>query len=87
MGLVRAAMALRVKYRLPQKMHLPLSLLGVHQMNRGGVYPMSETVTGLGLRILAGGFSKEEANHQGVCVEEAPPRALGGKPLGEIRAI
>ena len=71
-GLIRQAMALRVKHRKPQKQNVPLSVLGVHQMNRGGVCPMSETVTKLGLKIVAGGFSKEEANHQGVCVEEPP---------------
>ena len=33
---------------------------------------MEETVMNLGLSILSGGFSVDEANHEGVCVQEVP---------------
>ena len=33
---------------------------------------MEETVMSLGLSILSGGFSVDEANHEGVCVQEVP---------------
>ena len=41
MGLIRRAMAYRVKYRVPNadgslKKQMSLSLLGVHPVNRGG---------------------------------------------------
>jgi len=80
-GVIREAMAYRVKYRVSGgKQKLPLRLLGVHQMNRGGVYPMSETVQTLGRNILVSGFSKEEANHHGVVVEEAPAGTFMANP-------
>ena len=71
LGLIRQAMAYRVKYRViaangAHKRKLPLSLLGVHNRNRGGVYPSPETVENLGLKLLSVGFSSEEANHEGV---------------------
>ena len=72
-GLVRAAMALRVKYRVSgERKHISLSRLGVHPMNRGGVYPQPDTVRNLGLELLNTGFNENEANHEGVCVEEVP---------------
>ena len=45
MGLIRRAMAYRVKYRVQNadgslKKQMSLSLLGVHPLNRGGVYCM-----------------------------------------------
>ena len=57
MGLIRRAMAFRVKYRVAnadgsQKRCMALSLLGVHAQNRGGVYPSPETVHNLGLSLL-----------------------------------
>jgi hypothetical protein len=33
---------------------------------------MEETVMNLGLSILSGGFSVDEASHDGVCVQEIP---------------
>ena len=72
-GLVRKAMAYRVKYRLPgQRRKIPLSRLGVHPQNRGGVYPQPDTVRNLGLKIIIKGFNQSEADHEGVCVEEMP---------------
>ncbi len=76
-GLIRKAMAFRVKYRVVEHggAHMrcmPLSLLGVHKLNRGGVYPSPDTVQNLGLKLLEVGFSMDEANHEGVCVQELP---------------
>jgi len=74
-------MAYQVKYRLSGgKQTLPLRLLGVRQISRGGVYPMSETVQTLGRNILVSGFSKEEANHHGVVVQEAPAGTFDANP-------
>ena len=77
-GAVRKAMALRVKYRIVDglegtKKEIPLALLTVQPMNRAGMYPNGETVYNLCKKILKGGFSCEEANHAGVCVQEVPP--------------
>jgi hypothetical protein len=33
---------------------------------------MEETVMNLGVSILFGGFSVDEASHEGVCVHEVP---------------
>ena len=76
-GLIRQAMAYRAKCRvkLPgndRRKRIPLALLGVHRMNRGGQYPQSETVRNLGVNILLRGFNESEANHERVCVEEVP---------------
>ncbi len=76
-GLIRKAMALRVKYRVllhgnRKKKRIPLALLGVHKMNRGGVYPQEDTVANLGVNLLTKGFNEDEANHAGVCVPEVP---------------
>ena len=77
MGIIRKAMALRVKYRVAsatgaKKRRIPLALMGVHNMNRGGVYPNGERVANLAVELLKVGFSEEEANHEGVCVQEVP---------------
>ena len=61
LGLIRRAMAFRVKYRVQDgsgktKRHLALSLLGVHKLNRGGVYPSPDTVVNLGLKLLGAGL-------------------------------
>ena len=69
-GLIRRALVLRDKYRVdPEKDVVPLTILGVHPPNRAGVYPMEDTVMSLGLSILSSGFSVEEAQHEGVCVQ------------------
>ena len=50
-GLIRKAMAMRVKYRVRQgdaPILVPLFLMCVHPSNRGGVYPQPDTVEGLG---------------------------------------
>ena len=77
MGIIRKAMALRVKYRVAsatgaKKRRIPLALMGVHNMNRGGVYPNGDRVVNLAVDLLKSGFSEEEANHEGVCVQEVP---------------
>ena len=72
-GLIRRALVLRAKYRIhAEKDRIPSSISGVHPFNRAGLYPMEETVMNLGLSILSGGFSVDEANHEGVCVQEVP---------------
>ena len=71
-GLVRRAMAFRVKYRVSEKLEISLSRLGVHPQNRGGMYPQPDTVRNLGLKTTTKGFNQSEANHEGVSVEEMP---------------
>ena len=72
-GLIRRALVFRAKYREhPEKRQILVSILGVHPLNRSGVYPMEETVMNLGMTILGIGFSVDEANHEGVCVQEVP---------------
>ena len=76
MGCVREAMAFRVKYRLADeqraKRRLHLEMLCVSKQNRAGQYPMPLTVANLGIGIFQDGFDPEEANHEGVCVQEVP---------------
>ena len=50
----------------------PFEHIGVHPFNRAGLYPMEETVMNFGLPNLSGGFSVDEASHEGVCVQEVP---------------
>ena len=73
MGLVRKAMAYRVKYRVSlSKKKIALSRLAVHPHHRGGMYPQPDAVRNLGAQIMATGFNGSEADHEGVCVEEVP---------------
>ena len=73
MGLVREAMAFRVKYRTSSsKKRIALARLAVHPHSRGGIYPQPDTVRNLGVQIMATGFNGGEADHEGVCVEEMP---------------
>ena len=75
MGIIREAMAYKVKYRPngeKKVVRLPIVLLGIHKMNRGGVYPAAERVKKLGIDILKWGADRDEADHNGVCVEEVP---------------
>ena len=75
---VTAAMAWRVKYRKTTsdgkvlRVKLPVGGLGVHYKNRGGVYPAGVRCKSLCEETVDVGFSKEEINHAGVSVEEAP---------------
>ena len=72
-GLIRQAMAFRVKYRLDgRKKPISLARLGVHPQNRGGMYPQPDIVRNLGVKIMATGFNQSEAIHEGVSVEEMP---------------
>ena len=82
-GLVRQAMAFRVKYRVAKKV-ISLSRMGVHPQNRGGIYPQPDTVRNLGVEIMATGFNQSEAIHEGVSVEEMPfsERAKHGRSGG-----
>jgi hypothetical protein len=44
---------------------------------------MEETVMNLGLSILSSGFSVQEANHEGVCVQEVPPEEKNSDALNK----
>ena len=85
-GLIRRAMACRVKYRVKSaagltKRRMGLSLLGVHPRNRGGVYCTDTTVQNLGFGLLEKGFSVGEANREGVCAQEVPASERSKDPL------
>ena len=79
-GILRAAMAYRVKYRkeilcegkLQHFTRLMPRQLCPHNKNRGGVYPNENAVRDLGVGLLDQYFLQEEADHLGVCVEEVP---------------
>ena len=79
-GVIREAMALRVKYRTGKQKFM-LRAMGVHPQNRGGNYPKGSVVKNLGVKIGDGGFSTEEANHAGVCVEEIPASQRTEDPM------
>ena len=56
-GLMRKAMAWKVKYRVEveggqtkRRLHVPF--LGVHKNNRGGVYPQPDVVKALGVNLI-----------------------------------
>ena len=82
-GLIVQGMAYRVKYRKVDsqgrivKIWIAVRNLGAHTRNRGGVYPAGERCKNLCIAVLQTGFTKEESNHAGVCVEERPPGANG----------
>jgi hypothetical protein len=88
---MRKAMALRVKYRrqhkvgskFVSKIRLAVRTLAVHMKNRAGVYPNGEVCKGLGKYLLQEGFSREEADHAGVCVENVP-KNLQSKEVKDI---
>ena len=82
MGLTRRSLMLRAKYRMAENCFILVSILGVHPLNRSGVYPMEETVMNLGMTILEIGFSVDEANHEGVCVQEVPADEAKNVTLG-----
>ena len=67
---------MRVKYRVETKGRfkrpIHVGMLCVHKSNRGGQYPQAGTVENLGITIFTEGFDAEEANHEGVCVQELP---------------
>ena len=78
-GVIRQAMAYRVKYRITDTANpcrIQTSQMGVHNCNRAGVYPQFDRVRGLGNDLLDWGFSAEEADHVGVCVQEVPASEL-----------
>jgi len=77
-GQVTKAMAWRVKYRKLDKdadaikIKLAVQALGVHPMNRGGVFPSGSRCKHLCQEVFEAGFVKEEVNHAFVVVEEVP---------------
>ncbi len=78
-GSIRYAMAMKVKYRKHKKV-VQLALLGVHPSSRAGVYPGPDRVVQLGIKILLEGCNPNEANHEGVCVQEVPPEMRAHRP-------
>ena len=54
------------------KKRFHINIMGVHPRNRGGVYPNDSRCKGLGKKIALWGADQEEADHNGVCVEEIP---------------
>ena len=56
----------------------------MHPENRGGVYPQGDDVKQLAIRLAKAGFSQEEADHQGVCVQEPPAAAVAAPPAGAV---
>ena len=93
-GIIRQAMAYRVKYRRWFKepgskkdtrfLNISVRQLVVSRANRGGAYPNEETVRNLGIWIADNGFSQDEADHNGVCVEEVPEAQ---RPEGEKQSM
>ena len=83
-GVIRKAMAFRVKYRVVHagqvQRRIQLAAMGVHPSNRGGVYPNQDRVKGLGVDILRWGADCEEADHNGVTVEEIPTSEREERP-------
>ena len=85
-------MALRVKYRKHHKvgakwrpkLRIAIRTLAVHAKNRAGVYPNGDTCKGLSKWILFEGFSREEADHAGVCVENIP-KDLQSEQVRDLR--
>ena len=85
---VSKAMAFRMKYRTTTdagqiKRRLPLLTLSVHPENRGGVNPQGDDAKQLATRLAKAGFSQEEADHQGVCVQEPPADAVAACSHGQ----
>ena len=87
MGVIREAMALRVKFRIvdlhgkPLRQRYHLTVMSPHPQNRGGNFPAGPVTKTLGMKIGKGGFSSEEANSMGVCVEEIPPDERAQDPV------
>ena len=77
-GLMVEAMAFRVKYRKQcqdgsfRKVPVRVEDMGVHNMNRGGVYPSGGRCKSLCQQTFKDGFMKEEVNHACIAVEEMP---------------
>jgi hypothetical protein len=82
-GIIRQAMAYKVKYRKHdgQKIIIPIRLLGCHPLNRGGIYPQSERCQKLCSDVVSWGYDREDAEHNGVCVEEIPTTERRFNPM------
>ena len=71
--------AFRVKYRdmkSKQKIRVRIEDMGVHENNRGGVYPAGVRCRDLCIEVLKVGFIKEEFTHALVAVEEKPSHQM-----------
>ena len=91
MGIIREAMALRVKFRLKDenqkdraKKILLLTMLCVNRHNRGGNYPNPTTVLNLLIKIFNDGFNPSDANHEGVCVQAIPSKERPADSITEL---
>lgn len=78
MGAMMMAMAWKVKYRITftnanaapsYKTRVPWDSIGVHQHNRGSLFPQVDTLKALATGVFSMGFSLEEADHMGLAVE------------------
>ena len=74
-GLLVKAMAWRVKYREGSNMRR-VENMGVHKLNRGGLYPAGIRCKSMFVDVMGVGFLKEEVNHVCIAVEEAPVKEL-----------
>ena len=77
MGTVRQAMAFKVKYRIKQsdgswKTRVSYDIFGGHPHNRGKTFPNGLRCKSLCTQVLTMGVSRDEADHGGLLVEEAP---------------
>ena len=88
-GLVVAASAFRVKYRKGgANVRVRIGTMGVHQRNRGGVYPAGVRTKRLATDVITIRFDKEDFQHNCVAGGEAPVsvqinRSSGSSPTGE----
>ena len=69
---VRLSCAHRAKFRVGESGPQPLGPMGSHQGNRGGVYANTKDVENLAEGIWDMGFDPEEADSQGVAVQDYP---------------
>ena len=86
------AMAWRAKYRktyddgTTMRYLIRIDELGVHPLNRCGVYPSGERCKSLCEHVLDVGFLKEEVDQNVVVVEEAPAEEIRSRGNGYISA-
>ena len=77
---VTAASAHRCKCRKPLHFKQNVAILGVHESNRGSVYPAGVRCKTLCVDVVQVGFSKEDFAHLLVAVEEVPAWQLCPPP-------
>ena len=86
---MKKAMAWRCKYRLHEGDTILCNLLqmGIHQYNRGApeIFPNGNDVKLLLTRITGNGFDEQEANHNGIAVQEVPFPEAKSKQLEPLK--